>query len=807
MTLSPEIFTRKDKLKNSWYAGIFLVSLSTLFLEFTLVRILSVSLWYHFAFMIISIAMLGIGVSGIVLSISRKLRETPAGKLLSYLSLAYGISIILSFLLFNQVPFEPFSLLSDSMQFIYLPLYYILITMPFFFSGLIISLLLTRFKSEVARLYFFDLIGAGLACIAFCIFIPLVGGNGAVFIIAAIGFLASMIFSFSDNKRVFALSSLLLVISFTFLINKDERFPINVTKNKLYHQFIKNRPEQKVLTEWNTFSKVDVMINDEPAQDQYETYIAIIDDGNATTNIPNVKTLPPPTKPADASNLAFAPKDSARKIFIVGSAGGGEILASLYHNADKITAVEINGIMNELISNKLSFWTGPLIKNNNKVSLITDDARNVLNKKRLTYDVILSAHTISASAVSSGAMSLVENYIMTEEAIRDYIFHLEKNGVLYISRPEAQVPKILSTIKKVRSDMTQGTDKSLNNFVVFRRPPSIYENGKSFLAGVIYKRDGFSDQEIIKIKNEAALLNLNIEYDPTSKQEGIYKNIVETMDIDGFIKSSGLNIKPATDDKPFFDQSVGFGNLTWENMTSVFSQNEKALLALTEKPVAETTLIFILIQTVIIAGLLILLPLKLIKKDSTSRFNGRYLIYFALLGLGYIILQISMIQKFTLFLGQPVYTLLTVVSTMLFASGIGSIFSSKFLKNSKRKLIIIFSAIAVLALLIGWLNPVIFNSLTRLELEWRIVVSALMIFPLGFFLGMPFPIGISLIPDTEKRYIPFAWGINAFFSVIGSVISIILAMTIGFKAVFLLASLIYLSALYIISTYNKLPVK
>jgi hypothetical protein len=795
---------RSERIKPAYYAGIFLIALSTLLLEFSLTRVLSVSLWYHFAFMVISVALLGFGVSGVVLSLNKKLNTINTDKLLSGLSILYGVSVILSFILMNKIPFDPFSLLTDSMQFVYLPVYYLLITIPFFFAGLIISVLLTRFKSDISKLYFFDLIGAGLACVAFVILMPAVGGNGAVVFVSAIGFLAAIIFSYENLKKYAFTSFVLLIISLTFLINSDERFPINVTANKIYGNFIKERPDLKVRTDWNSFSKIDVMIDEEPAQDGYNLYLAIIDAGNATTNIPNVKSLPPETKPSDASNLAFAVKDSAEKVFIIGSAGGGEILSGLYHNAKDITAVEINGILNDYIEKDIAYWTGPLVKNNKKVKLITDDARSVLSSKRIAYDVIISAHTISASAVSSGAMGMVENYILTKEAVKEYLHHLDKDGVIYISRPETQIPKLINTLRQAGFENSGGLEDSKDNFIIFRRPPSSFESqesDKSFLAGVLYKKRGFTEDEIFSVRNEASSLNMDIMYDPLSTQNNEYKQQIES----GKIYDPESNYQPATDDKPFFDQNIGFSNLSWSGIKETFSMDDKAILALKDKPVAETTLLAILIQCFLIAGLLILVPLKFFKKEDPKlkasgefSIDKKYLLYFACLGFGYILLQICMIQKFTLFLGQPVITLLTVVSTMLIASGLGSYVSAKFFADSKKKLFIIFGIIVILALAIGILNPVIFSSLVRLDLAWRIIISALIIFPLGFFMGMPFPIGMSLILPSEKRFVAFAWGVNGFFSVIGTVSAIILAMIFGFRFVFILSAVIYILALILI---------
>lgn len=782
-----------DNFRKTFFAGIFFIALSTLLLEYTLTRILSVSLWYHFAFMIISVALLGFGISGVILALSKKINLIPSEKLLTILSIFFGVSIIASFLIINQIPFDPFSLLTNHIQFLYLPLYYITITIPFIFPGLIVSILLTRYKSKVSKLYFFDLLGASISCFIFILFIPALGGNGLIIICASFSFISAMIFSFKNHKVLFLISVILFFLEYSFLIDKDVRFPIYVTENKLYSKYISDRPDLKIKTEWNTFSKVDVMRDEEKSPDGYDIYLAIIDEGNSTTNIPNVKSLPIMNKPADASNLAFAHRDTTKNVFIIGSAGGGEILTSLYHNAEDITAVEINGILNDLIKNKLSYWTGPLVRNKS-VRLITDDARAVLSSKRIVYDVIISAHTISSSAVSSGAMSMVENFILTKEAAKEYIQHLKNDGIMYITRPETQIPKLITTFRIVRKETSKGTEDSKNNFIVFRRPPHNFEFGKSFLAGILYKKNGFTDTEIYRVREEATSLGLSIEYDRLSSHDGVYKQLIESDNIEAEIDNFPTDIEPATDDKPFFDNNIGFERLSMEGIKETFSQDENAIYALKDKPVAETTLIIILIQTILTAFILLVLPLFLIKKKDDEKTPKLFLIYFACIGLGYIMIQVSLIQKFTLFLGQPVYTMLTVISTMLAASGIGSIFSKKFILRNDRYLLLTFGIIALLAILIGFLTPLLFSMLVRFDIIFRVFISFLIIFIIGFFMGMPFPAGFTMIKDRDRTFPAYAWAVNGFFSVIGSVMAIIFAMIFGFKIVFLISGIIYLFA-------------
>jgi hypothetical protein len=787
---------RSGKPSSMIFAGLFLTAMSTLLLEFTMTRVLSVSLWYHFAFMIISVALLGFGISGVIIFRSERLSKIPTNKLLSIFAIIYGFSVIASFILMNRIPFDPFSLLTDSVQLLYLPIYYLLITVPFLFAGLIISTILTRFKNDVPRLYFADLIGAGLACVVFAVVMPALGGSGGIIAAAAIGFIAAILFGYETNKAFSLIAFVLLLLSFIFLIDTEGRLPINVTANKIYGNFIKLRPDLKVRTDWNIFSKVDVMVDEEKSQDGYDTYTAIIDAGNSTTSIPNVVAMPPVNKPADASNMAFASKDSVGKVFVIGSAGGGEILTGLYHDAKSITAVEINGILNDHLSKNLLYWTGPLVKDNKKVKLITDDARSELTSKRIQYDVIISAHTISASAVASGAMSMVENYILTQEAVEDYIRHLEWDGILYISRPETQLPKLIVTLKQARLETSKGLENGRKNFVVFRRPPGDFEGDQAFLGGILYSKRGFSEQDILKIRSEASSLGLEILYDPNSNQPGLYAELIESPG-DVAIAKYGSKVKPATDDKPFFDQNIGFGGLTFAGVKETFSQDDKAILALKDKPVAETTMVAILIQSLLAAFVFLILPFMLSKEKFVKNSNTRsFLIYFSLLGIAYIMIQIAMIQKFTLFLGQPVYTLLTVVSTMLVFSGLGSLFSAKVFSKSKRNLNLIFVTISLMVLLIGFLNPYLFDAMNRADIWLKVLVSSAVIGVPSFFMGMPFPIGIGFIGETEKGVTALAWAVNGFFSVIGSVLAMIFAMTGGFRFVFVFAAACYLAAMY-----------
>lgn len=804
-TFKKEVLTSKHKI------ALLLVSLSVLMLEFTLIRVLSVSLWYHFAFMIISIALLGLGISGVTILISDRINKSEINSFLNITSLLYAVSIIVSFIAINKIPFDPFSLLTDSSQFLYLPVYYALITLPFFLAGLIIGQLFTRFKQSINKLYFYDLIGAGLGCFAFILVLPVFGGSGGIAAASIIACIGTLLFAMQKNRmQSIALTGtiVMLLLNGIFLTDPDSYLPISISSNKVYGNYIKENPDLRLQTRWNSFSKVDVMKDDGENVDDYPVYTAILDAGNSTTNIPKVPNLldTGARPPFDASMLAMILKrDDTAKVFVLGSGGGGEILTALTNNAKLIHAVEINGILNDLVEKDLAgFWTGG-IANDKRVKIFTDDARGWLRGKRIKYDVIISAHTISASATNSGAMSLVENYILTEEALREYLQHLDINGILYITRPEPQMPRLVTSIK-IAQQLNGGSDLK-NQFYVFKRPPSDFEKDVSFLSGVLYKKSGFDEFDIQRLKTMSALLNLETIYDPVSKPDGIFKDIIESDNIYETVKKyPDIKLLPATDDNPYFEHTTDFTEIGLGSIKESFSQGDRAMISMIQKPIAESTLIVLMLQTILISALLIFLPIYLKSrkdKDTQKIKKGKYVTYFALLGLGYIIIEICLIQRFTLFLGQPVYTMLTVISTMLIFSGIGSMYSDKILLFFKNKPLPVFAIIAGLTLLVGLLSPAIFSSLVRLEILWRVVISVVLIAPLAFFMGIPFPYGMSRINNNAKYLVAYGWGVNGFFSVMGSVLVVMLSMSFGFSLVFIFSACLYIAAMLVAGKFAK----
>ena len=278
--------------------------------------------------------------------------------------------------------------------------------------------------------------------------------------------------------------------------------------------------------------------------------------------------------------------------------------------------------------------------------------------------------------------------------------------------------------------------------------------------------------------------------------DSIYYRLLTAPDLRTVYAAETAQIEPATDDRPFFNQHTRWSSINLKTFQDIFTQNRGARLALEDRPVAEVTLLVLLAQSIVIAAILILLPLLKFSRQGLSVPNrGRFLIYFAGLGLGFIMIEIALLQRFTLFLGQPVYTFAVVLAALLIFTGIGAALSDRFGAAARQSLRLIVPLILLALVLTAFLTPYIFNMALGWSLPGRVSISVLILAPLGILLGMPFPSGLRIVGQEAPALVPWAWGVNGFFTVIGTVGALILGMAFGFKAVLVIAALCYLGAL------------
>ena len=789
------------------FAGIFLISFSTLLFELSLTRVFSVTLWYHFGFLIISTALLGFGVSGVLLSLWKKFREEYLlEKTLGWLGIFLSVSIVICFWLLEKIPFDPFSLYTDSMQLLYMPLTYMIVSVPFFFAGLALSLLFTRFPGNINRLYAFDLAGAASGCLAIIFTMSYFGGGGSVLFAATFAAAAAILF-FGITYKTFSGVALLLLMATLFVsTNADTIVPLRITSNKR----LSASRQKPVYTKWNTFSRIDLYVDSSDLSPQKKSATFFIDQGTAATGLdfdlkPTVKSALQqfPGDSLYGSCLAYLDKKDP-SILIIGSGCGTQVLDALHYGVKKITAVEINPIINDVVK-KNEYWAD--LFHQPEVQLVTDEGRNYVRSSKEKYDAIISVHTISNAAIASGALSLSENYVLTKEAFEDYYDHLTDSGIIYFTRPEFQLPRLFSTGREVLEE--KGTQNSPAHFFAFSYlppPMPIFAGRKSFFAIFVMSKKPLSQQQVAQMNS---FINLPISqppiilYDPFKQNRNIYDSVLKTKSLAQFYHNYTFEIAPATDNEPFFNHHTRWSSLNWQSFKDIFSQQKMGRMALEDKPIAEVSLIVLFMQVLIISALFILLPLwRFSSKGIRIKNIFPYLFYFSGLGCGFIMIEIVMIQLFSLLLGNPVYTFAIVLAALLLFTGWGSWISGKFTLNAYRTLRISITSLSVLLLLASFFLPPLLRQAIALPMTGRILLAVLLIMPLGILLGMPFPSGIHLISQQSPVLIPWAWGVNGFFTVIGSVAALILSMMIGFQAVLWIAMVIYMISMFFIGKPN-----
>jgi hypothetical protein len=774
----------REKISWRHYGGIFLLSLATLVLELALTRVLSVALWYHFGFLVISTALL---------------------------ALLFGALTVGGFWLMQRIPFDPFSLFADRQQLLFMLLYYVILALPFFCAGLALALLFTRGAARISRLYACDLVGAGVGCAMIALVIPAFGGSGAIVIAAVLGLLAAVVFGLRWARGLALAGAMLGVTTFGLACIADRALPVAVTPNKL------RPPGPPIYTAWNTFSRIDV----------YEQLLRpgtggrggrrlIFDAGTAATGIvdlrPDVRTALRQLADTRAfeSSVAYIGKSRPR-VLIIGAGGGEEVLDALHFGASAITAVEINPSITDLVTHRMrDFWGG--LFEQPEVRLVTDEGRSFVRRSREQYDAIISAHTISNAAIASGALALAENYVLTHEAFTDYLDRLPPDGVLYFTRPETQIARLVATGRA--SLASRAITDPAGHFYLYRHlstgPAQLgATNRPSFVAGFLMKKSPFTPEEVRLMHEHLGIgppqlrqrgrtgSALELLYSPLEPHEGsLYHALLTASDPRTVSAAQTAQLAPTTDDRPFFNQHTRWSSINFATIRDLFTQQRLGRLALEDRPVAEVTLLVLFVQAMLIATALIVLPLARFACAGLHAPNrGRFLLYFASLGLGFIMIEMALLQRFTLFLGQPVYTFAVVLAGLLVFTGVGASLAGRLSTQPRQNLHWILLLILVTLVGTAFLTPVVLSAALALPLVWRILVALVLIAPLGVLLGLPFPTGLRVVANEAPVLVPWAWGVNGFCTVIGTTVALMLGMACGFTAVLMMAGLCYVIAL------------
>ena len=763
------------------FAGISLITMCVMIFELALTRIFSATMYYHFAFMAISLALFGSGASGVfIFLIQRRLAPERTHYWLALASQLFALTILsaLYVVLTRNVALE-----GGIRNYYTLAVIYAATTLPFFFAGCAVTLAITRFASDISRLYLFDLAGAAIGCFLLIPAINSVGAINTVLIVAAVAASAAVIFCAGVAGRgAYVIGSLALAAGLVALS------AYNIATHRIDVRISKGSSEAGILfSRWNSFSRITVQGD----LDSDEAWI-VIDSDAATKITRNGESAAAQQKQiAQIESVAYRLKNDGNAL-IVGPGGGADVIAARAAGMKSITAVEINPIIAHDVMSTEPFrsFSGAIYEQPG-VRLIVDEGRSFIRSSQERYDIIQATLVDTWAATGAGAFALTENNLYTVEAFKDYITHLTDDGVLTMTRwyfePPDQMIRLLAIVRAAMGEL--GISNPARHVIVL--VSNFETNGSITLAPatLLLKRSEFTDDETRRIESIAAAEGYNVLYSPLNRPSNAFSGMMEAGNPADIWENFETNVAPTYDNNPFFFNTIRLSKLgTLRAAPQEWFKNNVG-----------TFLLFSLFTiTLVMVIVFIVGPLLIVRRSDLATGGASkiaYLLYFACLGAGFIIVEVAMIQKFILFLGHPVYALTVVLFSLLTFSAVGSYVSGRLFEQPQaRSVVKLVGLVAVVIMIYTIALPPMFYGLVHLAHPLRILIAVVAMAPLAGLMGMPMPLAIRMVSRSAPELIPWAWGVNGATSVMGSVAALVVAISSGFNQALIIGAGLYLLA-------------
>jgi hypothetical protein len=767
--------------------AILLCSLASLAFEVTLTRIFSISLSYHFAFMIISIAMLGIAASGAALALFPRLKRMER---IGGYCLLLGIAIPLSYLLANQVPFDPVRLAWERWQLIHIALFYLILAIPFFCTGLVIATAFTLQSGRSGLLYGADLFGAGVGSIGILFLLNFLAPERVLFLLALAPLGAACLFG---GARLCGGAILCAASSLSILVCQPGFAELRISPFKGLQSALRFPGARPIRTYYTPFSRVDTFTS--PAVrfapglslrylDPLPRQTGLAIDGGDISAI---------TRAADEKALAFLeylpsalPYVIGRKerVLLLDPRGGLQALVARRFGAGEIVKVESNPDLVRIIRSDWKEFAGDIYDGRS----FTGIGRSWLKGRGETFDII----DISMMGTeASGSFGIAEDYRFTVEAFREYLATLGPDGILsvnlYIIPPPRVELRIFATMVAAMEE--SGIRAPARHLAAIRSWGALC---------LLAKRSPLTAADLVKIRGfteerwfdpvyfpgiTAGEANQYVKM-PSDDYYNAFAGIVAAGRRGRFMADYIFDVAPVRDDGPFFHHF-----LKLQRVGDVYrAMGEKWQFFMEEGYI--TLLVFVQVAALSLA--LLLLPLFAAKRGAGKKSGAGWLLpYFALLGCGFMFVEVALIQKIILPLENPSYAVATVLASLLASSGVGSLLGQRFalLRGPS-----ISALIALLIVVFSVALPAASAAMAPLALPLKIGLVFILCIPLGLPMGIPFPTGLRVLGEAEEGLIPWAWVINGCFSVLAPILAVMLATAAGFSTVLLLGAGAYLLA-------------
>ena len=808
-TTSPFFETRQHLVqrRRPLLIGVALVSFASLLLELAMTRLFSVVLFYHFAFFAISIALLGLGSGGVFAHVRHEwlsgFELRPLGAWLCGLS---SISILMAT---EVVLHTPVSLEVNAGNFGRLTIIYLVTAVPFFFTGLLFSVLFARSTGQISFLYGADLAGGASACLAVVPLLNWIGAPNALLFASVTMAIAAAVWARSARARTLALV-MAGVFAVLMAVNASGRL-IDV----VYAKGIFRDPKWIEFARWNAISRIEVN------SQNGARYVVI--DADATSAIMNTdparwnqeqQANPTPTNTGLPRQPGFNWKKSLMaaapavanvlrprgEFAIIGPGGGVDVLRAVANGSSSVTAIEINPIIvDDVMRGRYADYSYHLY-DLPQVHIHVQDGRSYVRNAGERFDVVQMTLVDTWASTAAGAFALSENNLYTVEAFREYFDHLKPDGMIAITRWEFRQPReALRVVSQAIDALHQsGTAAPRRNFVIVA-DGGLDEDGRPVL--VLAKKSAFTAQEYAAVARHVrenpnlAWLNPPAEYaglQPLPPAARAFQQLIESNDPRRFAHDYAYNVAPVYDGAPFFFFTLKTGYV----IRNIMAGTGRGMDWRINLGVVVLGMVLVISLAAVLAFLIV--PLLLHHNRTAGHTNMVALLYFVAVGLGYIMVEIALIQRFVLFLGHPTYALTVVVFLLLLSSGAGSVVARRWISEIGRVRLLLSSVAALIAVNV-LLLPLLLPAAVGVPFVLKLLLSAALLVPLGFLMGMPFPTGLRLLQGGVE----WAWALNAAASVFGSVAAMVVAIHFGLTATLACAALCYLLAAGFSGTWKK----
>lgn len=755
------------------YAGVAGTAMGVLLLELGLTRVFSVVFYYHFAFLAISIALFGLGVGGVF---SYAVAALP-GRLyakLGWLSLLNSLLVLVAV----WVVLRPNMDLTNTS----LAAAYFAASLPFLGGGTILSLALSETVRQVDRVYFFDLAGAATGCL---LLVPMLDQLGGVNTLAAVAVLFAVcgIFWFraAGASILPACAVALALAAFVACNVRYSLFDVTFAKGAAL--------KDEIFVRWNSFSRIAVRF------EKGWGGPAIFIDADANTGIAteDVWNFPEDRKRTylryQASSLPYAVRPGG-KTLIIGPGGGLDVTHALASGSREITGVEINPIIANDVMRERFAGVSKNLYLRPEVRIAVEDGRSYIRRSPEKYQILQATLVDTWASTAAGAFALSENNLYTTEAFTDYLEHLTDDGVMSFTRwgfePPRESLRLISLAMEALRRL--GARNYAEHVVVIREGTRQELEGLGARDTVLISRNPFSPEDLARVREFAATGKFQAVYLPGEHIPNQFSELLRAPDPEAWLRNYRFDVSPVGDNRPFFFYTVQPRDLS------------RFVMRDSRDPVdykinRAVPLLFGLVGVSVLATLLVLALPPLLLGTRLPRKKGVtfFLLYFACIGAGYILIEVALIQKFVLFLGHPVYALTVVIFSMLLSSGLGSYCSRRTSLAPRMPGV----AAGLVALLAAGITPLLAAGVGW-PLWWKVAVTVALIGPLGFAMGMPFPTGLRVLGQWHSPAVRWAWSLNAASSVLGSAGAIFCAIYLGLSQTMLVGATLYVAALLIV---------